>query len=51
MINPSGDPHIRALMSSTDQLPISEKEYFRSGSLLKLDNISSSVICTITPVE
>lgn len=51
LINPSGDPHIRALMSSTDQLPISEKEYFRSGSLLKLDNISSSVICTITPVE
>ncbi len=51
LINPSGDPHIRALMSSTDQPPISEKEYFRSGSLLKLDNISSSVICTITPVE
>lgn len=46
-----GDPHIRALMSSTDQPPISLNEYFRSGSLLTLDNISSSVICTITPVE
>lgn len=46
-----GDPHVRALMSSTDQPPISRDEYFRSGSLLKLDNISSSVICTITPVK
>lgn len=46
-----GDPHIRALMSSTDQPPISLNEYFRSGSLLKLDNISSSIICTIAPVE
>lgn len=49
--NSNGNPHIRALMSSTDQAPISKNEYFRSGSLLKLDNISSSVICTITPVE
>ena len=45
------DPHIKALNDSTSQPPISRDEYFRSGSLLKLDNISSSVICTITPVE
>lgn len=45
------DPHIKALNESVAQPSVSKNEYFRSGSLLKLDNISSSIICTITPVE
>lgn len=45
------DPHIHAINETLAQPTISQNEYFRSGSLLKLDNIFSSVICTITPVE
>ncbi|WP_444225063.1 hypothetical protein [Dialister succinatiphilus] len=45
------DPHIKAINESTDQPVVSKDEYYRSGSLLKLDNISSSVICTIAPVK
>lgn len=45
------DPHIEALNESVAQPSVFKNEYFRSGSLLKLDNISSSIICTITPVE
>lgn len=45
------DPHIHAINENLAQPTISRNEYYRSGSLLKLDNISSSVICTITPVE
>ena len=51
VMNRTGDPHIKALNDSTAQPVVSKDEYYRSGSLLKLDNISSSVICTITPVE
>ena len=51
VLNRTGDPHIKALNDSTAQPVVSKDEYYRSGSLLKLDNISSSVICTITPVE
>ena len=51
VLNRTGDPHIKALNDSTAQPVVSKDEYYRSGSLLKLDNISSSVICTITPVK
>ena len=51
VLNRTGDPHINALNDSTVQPVVSKDEYYRSGSLLSLDNISSSVICTITPVE
>ena len=51
VLNRTGDPHITALNDSTAQPVVSKDEYYRSGSLLKLDNVSSSVICTITPVE
>ena len=51
VLNRTGDPHIKALNDSTAQPVVSKDEYYRSGSLLSLDNISSSVICTITPVE
>lgn len=51
VLNRTGDPHINALNDSTAQPVVSKDEYYRSGSLLSLDNISSSVICTITPVE
>lgn len=47
----SYDPHIKALNDSTAQPVVSKDEYYRSGSLLSLDNVSSSVICTITPVK
>ena len=47
----SDDPHIQALDESTAQPVVSKDEYYRSGSLLSLDNVSSSVICTITPVK
>lgn len=47
----SYDPHIKALDESTAQPVVSKDEYYRSGSLLSLDNVSSSVICTITPVK
>lgn len=45
------DPHIKAINESTAQPVVSKDEYYRSGSLLSLDNVSSSVICTITPVK
>lgn len=46
------DPHIKAINNeSTAQPAVSKDEYYRSGSLLNLDNVSSSVICTIAPVE
>lgn len=45
------DPHIHAINCSLDQPGVSWNEYYRSGSLLNLDNVSSSVICTITPVK
>lgn len=45
------DPHINALDESTAQPVVSKDEYYRSGSLLSLDNVSSSVICTIAPVK
>ena len=45
------DPHIKAINESTAQPVVSKDEDYRSGSLLSLDNVSSSVICTITPVE
>ena len=51
VLNRTGDPHINALNDSTAQPVVSKDEYYRSGSLLSLDNISSSVICTIMPVE
>ena len=51
VLNRTGDPHINALNDSTAQPVVSKDEYYRSGSLLSLDNIFSSVICTITPVE
>lgn len=51
VLNRTGDPHIKALNESTAQPVVSKDEYYRSGSLLSLDNVSSSVICTITPVE
>ena len=47
----SYDPHINALNESTAQPVVSKDEYYRSGSLLSLGNVSSSVICTITPVK
>lgn len=46
------DPHIKAIdYESTAQPVVSKDEYYRSGSLLNLDNVSSSVICTIAPVK
>lgn len=45
------DPHIKAINRFTAQPAVSKNEYYRSGSLLNLDNVSSSVICTITPVK
>lgn len=45
------DPHIKAINESTAQPSVSWNEYYRSGSLLNLDNVSSSVICTIAPVK
>ena len=51
VLNRGGDPHIHALNESTAQPVVSKDEYYRSGSLLSLDNVSSSGICTITPVE
>ncbi|WP_444214352.1 hypothetical protein [Dialister succinatiphilus] len=49
----SYDPHIKALnnYNSTAQPVVSKDEYYRSGSILSLGNVSSSVICTITPVK
>lgn len=51
LVSLSYDPHIKALNDSTAQPTISKDEYYRSGSLLSLDNVSSSVICTVTPVK
>ncbi len=49
--NRGDDPHIKAINESNAQPVVSKDEYYRSGSLLNLDNVSSSVICTITPVK
>lgn len=47
----SGDPHILALNDKREQPKIARNEYFRSGSLLNISNVSSSIICTIEQGE